>query len=153
MFIGALGLYWKGKYRGILEGILNLGLSIVLGYKLGLMGVIIGTFVSSVVVGLIFEPYILCKYGFKTSIWFILVPVIEYSICMVGVAIITKIIIEAILAETLKTTVGLMVKFTATLFVYVFIMFIMWKNKPEYKRVINRICVMIKNRINNERNS
>ena len=64
----AAGLYDEDKYTPIIQSIVNLGLSIILVQKLGLVGVFIGTLVSSLILPCWQRPYIVYKYVFKKSI-------------------------------------------------------------------------------------
>ena len=68
-YTNGCGLFVRDRYRPIIEAVLNLLLSIV-GVKLwGIVGVFIGTVVSSVVTVFWREPYILFKEEFGESVW------------------------------------------------------------------------------------
>lgn len=62
-----LGLFWQDRYKPWFEASINVIVSIVLLKKYGLIGVFLGTLISTVTTSLWFEPYILYKYGFKKS--------------------------------------------------------------------------------------
>lgn len=64
-FITAMGLFWEGRYKPILESVINLLVSIVLAQRFGVIGVLIGTFVSTVTTCFWIEPYLVYHYGFK----------------------------------------------------------------------------------------
>ena len=61
----AMGLYWYDRYKAIFEAIINLVVSILLARRLGILGIFIGTFVSTVTTCLWVEPYMLFKHGFQ----------------------------------------------------------------------------------------
>jgi O-antigen/teichoic acid export membrane protein len=63
------GLYWQDRYKSIIEGIVKIIFSIILGYYFGLTGVILGTTASFVFVLLTVEPYIVYKYVFKENVF------------------------------------------------------------------------------------
>ena len=67
-FISAYGLF-KDIYAPIIEAILNLSLSILLGYYWGIIGVISGVVISLICVIIIWKPYFLFKYGIKEGGW------------------------------------------------------------------------------------
>ena len=64
----SLGLFWYDRYKPILEAIVNLVASIVLAKVFGIVGVFIGTALSTILVCLWVEPYILYRYAFKVSV-------------------------------------------------------------------------------------
>ena len=63
---GAAGLYDKDKWLPLLQAATNLAVSIVLGKKLGLVGIFWGTFVSTWI-PLLCKPVILYRYVFRSS--------------------------------------------------------------------------------------
>ena len=67
----ASGLYEKDKYVPLIQSAVNLIVSIVLGIKMGLVGIFIGTIVSTML-PLIIKPFIVYKYVFdnKVSLYF-----------------------------------------------------------------------------------
>lgn len=61
------GLFWD-IWAPVIEGGINLGFSIMLANKIGISGIFIGTLISNIVIVLIWQPYMLYKYGFKTDV-------------------------------------------------------------------------------------
>lgn len=68
IFRSTMGLFTQGKYRAIICAILNMAISIMLAKKIGLIGVLLGTTISRLVVNLWYDPYIIYKYGFNKSV-------------------------------------------------------------------------------------
>lgn len=66
-FRNAYGLFYKAKYRPIFMCILNLVVSIILAFPLGIAGVVIGTIVSRIFTIVWLDPYVIYKYGFNES--------------------------------------------------------------------------------------
>lgn len=66
-FREAFGLYYYDRYKPVFESLINLITSIVLAKSLGVVGVFIGTLISTLTTCFWTEPYILYKHGFKTS--------------------------------------------------------------------------------------
>lgn len=66
IFISAYGLY-QDIWAPIIEAILNIGLSVLLGHYWGLVGILGGVFISLLVIVCCWKPYFLYKYGFKES--------------------------------------------------------------------------------------
>lgn len=66
-FKDGYGIYWD-IYAPIIESSINLIISIYLAYKIGILGVFIGTIISNVFIVVLWKPYILFKNGFKKKI-------------------------------------------------------------------------------------
>ena len=58
-------MFWYDRYKAVIEAALNLIISIVLVMHLGVVGVFIGTFCSTMLTSVWVEPYILYKYRFE----------------------------------------------------------------------------------------
>lgn len=67
-FIAAYGLF-QDVFAPIIEAVLNLGLSVLLGYYYGLPGIITGVLISLLLVICCWKPYFLYSCGFKIPIW------------------------------------------------------------------------------------
>ncbi len=68
VFRDSLGLFWYDRYKSLVEALINLIVSIVLGLKLGVLGIFIGTLCSTVTTSLWVEPYMLYKHRLKSSV-------------------------------------------------------------------------------------
>lgn len=68
-FREALGLYWYDRYKPIFEVTVNLAVSVVLGFRLGVTGIFIGTAISTLTTCFWIEPYILYKHGLHASVF------------------------------------------------------------------------------------
>jgi len=66
-FKNAYALFWD-IWAPIVEIIINLSFSVVLGMFMGIKGIMIGTLVSLLVIVVLWKPYFLYKYGFKKNI-------------------------------------------------------------------------------------
>jgi len=79
------------RFKSIMEAGINLILSLVFitKFNMGLMAVLLGTLLSTVLVDLWWEPLVLFKYGFKSSLGTFFMKFSKYLI----VAIVTQIII------------------------------------------------------------
>ncbi len=92
-FREASGLFEKDKWKPIAESIINLVSSILLAIKFGVVGVFLGTLISSVTTCLWVEPYVVYKYDFKRPfgeylityvkrfVLFVLIASISYTLC------------------------------------------------------------------------
>lgn len=67
-FREASGLFYKDRWKAVIEAFVNLVISIILALKFGTIGVFFGTLISAISVSVWLEPYILYRYSFKESI-------------------------------------------------------------------------------------
>lgn len=97
-YYSTLGLFDHGKYLGLITGLTNLVLSIVLGNMHGLFGILVATFISRLLTNLWYSPYALFRYGFHggflTYCKRYLQQVFQLMITMAIVCMITRFKIE-----------------------------------------------------------
>lgn len=67
-YLNGYGLF-KDILAPVVEAAVNLSLSILLGSKYGINGVLGGIIVSQIIVILLWKPYFLYRYGFKVSVF------------------------------------------------------------------------------------
>ena len=68
LFKDATGSFYYDRWIPLLEGGINLVLSIILGYNFGIIGVTVATIAVVLFIDDIVEPYILYKYVFKSNV-------------------------------------------------------------------------------------
>lgn len=68
-FISAHGLYWPMRWKSLIEAVFNLLVSLILiqTTTLGINAVIIGSIINNIFINIWWEPLILFKHGFKSS--------------------------------------------------------------------------------------
>ncbi len=79
VFRDSLGLFRYDRYKSIAEAVINLAVSVILGYYLGTIGIFLGTLISTLTTSMWVEPYILYKYHLKSPVRFYF---IKYAIYM-----------------------------------------------------------------------
>ena len=67
-FRDAYGLYWYDRHKPIFESIINLVVSVALAKPLGVAGIFIGTFISTMTTCFWIEPLVLFRHGFHVSV-------------------------------------------------------------------------------------
>ncbi|NRT70225.1 lipopolysaccharide biosynthesis protein [Clostridium beijerinckii] len=63
-----LGLFWNNRFKPWVEAIINLVASIFLLRRFGIVGVFLGTFISTVATSLWVDSYVLYKHGFNEKL-------------------------------------------------------------------------------------
>lgn len=67
VFRDSLGVFWYDRYKSLAEAAVNLIVSILLGRRMGVTGIFLGTMVSTVTTSLWLEPYMLYRHCLKSS--------------------------------------------------------------------------------------
>jgi O-antigen/teichoic acid export membrane protein len=122
-FREALGLYWYDRYKPLFEAGINLIVSVILVKMIGIAGIFIGTFISTITTCFWVEPYILYKYGFKHSVKTYFLRYFTYTVTILIAGVITWYLCEtvegtSILALILKIIISILVPNTIFVIVY-----------------------------------
>ena len=140
IFYNANGLFWYSRYKSFIEAMINLCVSIMLAKKIGILGILIGTSVSSILTSVMYDAYVLFRYGFKKDIvYFMKDFVIKYVLYMMLT------IFSAIICEKLTAMIGyhnfLLLILNGLLCVIV--MFILnllcWKKSDEFQIIQRKV--------------
>ena len=95
-FNTTLGLFWNDRYKPWIEAIINVIASIILLSKFGIIGVFLGTLISTVTTSLWVDPYILFKHGFNKTLSLYFKSYLKYIIITIITGIITSYITQFI---------------------------------------------------------
>lgn len=81
VYIDTLGLFKDIKWKSIAEAIINLVVSLIFvgPMKMGIWGVLLGTFVSNITTNFWFEPYIIFKRKFNLPVFSYFIKFFEYT--------------------------------------------------------------------------
>lgn len=79
-FNASMGLFWYDRYKPIFESLVNLGFSIYLVTRIGLVGVLIGTAISTITVCFWFEPYVVFRFGFELPVFSYFKNYVRYTL-------------------------------------------------------------------------
>lgn len=66
-FRSTKGLFIYGRYRPVISAVINVIVSILLAFKWGLLGVLLGTTITRLSTNSWYDPYIVFKHGFNKS--------------------------------------------------------------------------------------
>lgn len=148
-----LGLFWNDRFKPWFEASINLIVSIILLSKFGFIGVLLGTFISTLTTSFWIEPYILYKHGFEKSVYFYFKQYAIYIFVVIFTAIITEKI--AGIYNTISLAVLLYKLFICLIvpnFIFILIMF----RTKEYKYLknifINTLLCEVKSKIIKKQN-
>lgn len=80
-----MGLFHYGRFLQIITAILNIVFSVILGYKWGVFGILLATFLARLFTNLWYDPYAVFVHGFSQSPILYLVKYIQY-LAVLGIA-------------------------------------------------------------------
>lgn len=95
MFKDGYGLFWD-IHIAIVEAIINFIFSIILVKIFGLIGVIIGTVISNLFIVIIWQPYMIYRYGFNVKMRNYLSQLLSFSVIAITTTFLSNIIIDNI---------------------------------------------------------
>ncbi|MDM0500697.1 sugar translocase [Clostridium perfringens] len=142
-----MGLFIYGKFRPVASAIINIIVSIILAKYIGVLGVLLGTTITRVVTNIWYDPLIIFKHGFKTSIISYYKVYIRYFINLI-----IMIIINGILFKILPVSEGFLsflLKSLICSIVIIVLIFLMNYKTKEFKyllNIFNNIILKIKKR-------
>ena len=135
-FRDSLGLFWHDRYKSIAEAVLNLSASVLLAYSFGISGIFWGTLVSTVLVPLWIEPYILYKYRMNQPVLGYFAKLGIYTLVVFFCGIITHMICSHIAGSYVMQ---LLLKMPVCLVVPNLIIWLLFHRTAEYQYVSERI--------------
>lgn len=125
----AAGVFEQDKYLSLIQGVVNLVLSIVGIQYIGLAGVYVGTVVSGVLANLI-QPVIVYRDCFGRSVWPYFADAAKYIGVIVGVALLMMPVKQVLLADVnLMTFIGMAVVISV---VYNLAFFLFFRKTEEF---------------------
>ncbi|AYA77600.1 hypothetical protein DOE78_20435 [Bacillus sp. Y1] len=136
-FKNKAGLFTQDKYIPILEGLINLVVSIILVKSLGLVGIFIGTMVSTILTVFFSQPIIVYKHLFKKPVHTYFVTYSYYTVLTVTICYITSIICQ--ISTPGNSLISLIVKGLVCIIVPNLIYIIIFNKKDEFGYLLNVI--------------
>ena len=141
MFRDAMGLFWYDRYKSLAEAAVNLVVSIVLAKKIGILGVLIGTTISSLSTCVWIEPLILYKHGFKSSVVEYFKDNVIYLGSVIGVILLVDIINQFI---CFGGFMGVIVKGMISALCYIAVVFIVYGRSKEFSALKKYVLSLLK---------
>ncbi|MBB6624650.1 hypothetical protein H7E67_14515 [Clostridium gasigenes] len=143
LYKDASGIFWEDRYVPIIESTINIVVSIILVQKIGMVGVFIGTFLSSLIVVFFSLPYYVYKKIFEKSILEYYKLYFKYLIISVGAISISKICSLSIIPNSLILKIVMYA--VISIFIPMIINILILYKTDEYKYLKNLAWNIIKN--------
>ncbi len=142
-FQTAAGLYDKDKFVPLIQSFVNLIISIVLAQKIGLVGVFIGTAISTLL-PLIIKPIIAYKYIFDRNVINYFASFLKQLFTIVIGFALSMLCINFINVDSLIVTIA--VRLIISLIIPTIVIILAYHNSEAFKDVIYRVKHLLKRR-------
>ena len=138
LFINAYGLY-DDVWAAYAEGVINITITLIVGYFYGLVGILLGKIVSMLLLVVIWKPYYLYTKGFKESLVIYWKGVITHYFILLLCLILCHVLSYLLLWQTSPTIVDILLSaFCITLPVIIVYTSLLYLFVPGAKDLTNR---------------
>ena len=141
MFRDACGLYWNDRYKPLAESVINLAVSIYLTIHYGVIGVVLGRIISTLLTCFWVEPYVLFNNGIDIKLKDYFADYLKFTAVALLAALASKFIYSSLFV---KVT---LINFVVGIFICIIITFVLWcaifKNREDMRYLVN----LLKNKI------
>lgn len=137
MFRDACGLFWNDRYKPIAESIINLAASIYLTIHYGIVGVIWGNIISTVLTCFWVEPYILLRNAIDMKLKDYFFDYLRFTLVTIGATVLVEYLNNSLLKEV--TLLNFVLGIILCIIVTVSIWCIVFRNREELqyaKRIV-----------------
>ncbi|APX64135.1 lipopolysaccharide biosynthesis protein [Acinetobacter schindleri] len=142
-FIYAYALYGD-IYAPIIEAMINLSLSVVLGYFFGLSGILAGVIISLLVVIYLWRPYYVFNRAFKANLFIYYKGLLYYGLCIFFAVSLSGFLLNKIYLTKVDLLSFILNSFLV-LICYSFLSLILFYTfVPEFRRMIFRVILVLK---------
>lgn len=128
------GLFKVGKYRPLIAAGLNLIVSILLAYPLGISGILLGTIISRLCVYFWYDPYIIHKTMFSRSLAHYFAIYLLYAVSVLVVGFLCYMVCSVLPIENAILAFIAAVAVCAILPNFCF--FLLFRKKPEFQAIL-----------------
>lgn len=140
MYRSTMGLYRYGKWRPIISAILNIFISVFLGNRIGLIGVLLGTSIVRVLTNVWYDPIVIFRYGFGKSSTKYYYVYLKYLLMLIGLTTIVY-TLNIQIDKTFGFSFMTMTIFNILISIVMFII-ILYRTK-EFKYIFNMFILKI----------
>lgn len=120
MFRDACGLYWNDRYKPLAESVINLVASIYLTIHYGVVGVVVGGIISTLLTCFWVEPYVLFNNGIDIKLKDYFADYLKFNVVALLSALASKFIYSSLFANVT------LVNFMAGILICISVTFVLW---------------------------
>lgn len=138
-----MGLFHHGRFIQIFTGILNIVFSVLLGNYLGVLGILLATFLARAMTNIWYDPYAVFKYGFRKSPVLYIQRIIKYIIVLFIAGVLCKLSFKFIQGTiVVRTLMKIIICCIITNLVF-FVSFFKTHEFAMLKQYLYRVCKKI----------
>ena len=142
----AIGFFKKDRFITLMQAVFNLVLSIILGLKYGIIGILIATSISYIILPCWNKPYLIYKYIFNSSVKKYYVRELLNIIVLVIIGVISYYAIGMINIPI--SIIGFIVDIIIVTLIFAIIISIFYFKTKEYKFLLNFVIERVKGIMN-----
>jgi O-antigen/teichoic acid export membrane protein len=148
-FKEAYGIF-EDRQAPFVEAIINLVVSIILVQKIGVLGVVIGTCVSNLIITAIWKPYITFKKGFNEKFINYIKLNIPYLIISIFAIVISNVLIRLTNINTVSNVGELLIMFVVYGIITLLVVTLIYLLEKNFRYILKKYCEIVKNMILNK---
>ena len=138
----ASGTYDQDKYIPLLQAVINIVISLILVKPLGILGVVLGTLISNIVLPCWNRPYVVYKYVFKAKPYKYYFNFIKYILAYGIIAFVTFVVKNQI--NLPNTLIGFIINIIIYVVLYGILVSIIYFKNENYRFYLNMLIRRIK---------
>lgn len=131
-----MGIFKQGRYILFFTAGINLVLSIYLGNKMGLFGILLATAIARLLTNTWMDPYVVYKYGLNSSPLEYLFKYIKYIIVLISTGALTGFLTNLV---HFNIYITFMIKFIICVFIPNIVFLILFFRTNEFKYLLNKL--------------
>ncbi len=140
VFRDSCGIFTYDKYKAIPEALINLIVSIVLGMRLGALGIFIGTLVSTVTTSLWIEPLVFYKYELHSKVRFYFLRYCIYALMTAGLWV----LVDALCGQLRSYGMaGILLRLLVCILVINSAYLLLYSRTPEFMLLKRKACELL----------
>lgn len=139
MFHDAAGLYWNDRYKPLAESVINLAASVYLTINYGVIGVVLGGIISTLLTCFWVEPYVLFNNGIDIKLKDYFIDYFKFTVVALLAAVLSKVLYSNLFDKVtlLNFIAGMVLCVVITLSLW----FAVFKNRQECRYLLNKLML------------
>ena len=144
VFKDTYGLFRYGQYTAIVQAVLHLSLASFMGWKFGMIGILMAAGIARLSTTVWYDPMALFIHGFKVTPWAYYASYFAYAMLLIGTGFLTYYLALAIPCNNL---LGLFGKAIMSLLMPNLIFLLYFWSKPEFKLIQARLSELVHSKL------